>query len=61
MQISEVSPSKPSKKRRSEDVLIKNLKNRIKVIRRRKRTFKEQVHLGVYETWQTVLALLYVL
>ena len=40
MQISELNPRKPSKSVRSEEVLIKTLKNRIKALEEREQTVK---------------------
>lgn len=43
MQISELTPRKPSKSPRSEDVLIKTLKSRIKALEEENERLKDQV------------------
>lgn len=43
MQISEVAPRKPIKSPRSEDVLIKTLKSRIKTLEEENEQLKDQV------------------
>jgi hypothetical protein len=43
MQISELTPHKPSKSPRSEEVLIKTLKSRIKTLEEENRQLKDQV------------------
>lgn len=43
MQISELAPRKPSKSVRSEEVLIKALKNRIKALEEENKQLKDQV------------------
>lgn len=53
MQISELSPRKTSKSVRSEEVLIKTLKNRIKALEEENKQIKRS---SSKITWQVVLA-----